>query len=245
LMPNFSADNPTDCLPLGVQFTDETPGLVNTWAWAFPGGDPSDSDLQNPFVTYNTPGIYDVILSVENGFGGISITYANLIMVGEVPIASFDSESTGLDVTFTNTSQFADNYLWDFGDGSTFSVLENPTHSYTTPGSYEVALTVSNEFCVGEVFTASIEVGPSATIDLQKEKWRIYPNPVKEFTTISSDEFVGELELSLFDITGKELRREQVFFDKQILLETESLTSGVYFLKLDGGDGTQVFKLIR
>lgn len=46
-------------------------------------------------------------------------------------------------VVFTNTSLNADNYLWNFGDGTT-STLHSPTHSYTANGTYTVSLTTSN-----------------------------------------------------------------------------------------------------
>jgi PKD repeat protein len=51
-------------------------------------------------------------------------------------------------VYFTNASQTNGgtaivNYLWDFGDGST-SDAQNPSHTFTNPGSYEVTLTVTN-----------------------------------------------------------------------------------------------------
>ncbi len=43
------------------------------------------------------------------------------------------------EVLFTNTSQNADSYAWDFGDGNT-SDLENPTHVYANAGTYNVLL---------------------------------------------------------------------------------------------------------
>jgi PKD repeat protein len=42
-------------------------------------------------------------------------------------------------VDFTNTSQDAETFFWDFGDGVT-STEENPTHTYTSYGSFEVSL---------------------------------------------------------------------------------------------------------
>jgi PKD repeat protein len=43
-------------------------------------------------------------------------------------------------VTFTNTSQNATTFEWNFGDGTSLSTLPNPTHNYSGPGSYAVTL---------------------------------------------------------------------------------------------------------
>ena len=46
-------------------------------------------------------------------------------------------------VTFTDQSQYATSWSWNFGDGTT-STLENPTHLYRTAGSYTVSQTATN-----------------------------------------------------------------------------------------------------
>ena len=46
-------------------------------------------------------------------------------------------------VTFTNLSQNADTYQWDFGDATASSAVANPSHIYVNPGSYDVKLTAS------------------------------------------------------------------------------------------------------
>lgn len=64
------------------------------------------------------------------------------------PMASFTySETIGVNsvtITFTNTTQNAHTYSWDFGDYNT-STEKNPTHTYPKPASkpklYNVALT--------------------------------------------------------------------------------------------------------
>ncbi|MCB0843936.1 MAG: T9SS type A sorting domain-containing protein [Bacteroidetes bacterium] len=46
-------------------------------------------------------------------------------------------------IQFTDISSNAISWNWDFGDGS-FSTQQNPVHSYSAPGTYQVTLTVSD-----------------------------------------------------------------------------------------------------
>ena len=47
------------------------------------------------------------------------------------------------EIQFSNCSENASHYLWNFGDG-TISTLENPTHMYTEAKSYRVTLLAQN-----------------------------------------------------------------------------------------------------
>lgn len=67
------------------------------------------------------------------------------------PIIAFSGTLTNgtkpLTVTFTNQS--ANNpttQTWDFGDGSTASIIANPTHTYANSGTYDITLTANNDF---------------------------------------------------------------------------------------------------
>lgn len=64
------------------------------------------------------------------------------------PLSNFTANVTSgtrpLTVNFTNLSQGATSYLWNFGDGNT-STATNPTHNYTTVGSFTVTLTATND----------------------------------------------------------------------------------------------------
>ncbi len=63
----FSTPQQIICSGSTIQFTDESFNLVNGWTWSFPGGTPATSTLQNPTVTYNTPGTYLVKLIATDG----------------------------------------------------------------------------------------------------------------------------------------------------------------------------------
>ncbi len=78
--------------------------------------------------------------------------------------ADFSTTTTSVgapsNVTFSNLSQRATSYLWDFGDGST-STLQNPTHYYQNQGTYTVKLTASNaSYSDDEIKTSYITVNP-------------------------------------------------------------------------------------
>lgn len=74
--------NETDiCAGQEVQFTDLSSGVPTSWSWSFPGGSPSSSTDQNPAVTYNTIGSYNVTLTSSNSDGNDTETKNGYIIV--------------------------------------------------------------------------------------------------------------------------------------------------------------------
>jgi len=69
LAADFTADDTITCAGSTVNFTDTSRGSVTSWSWVFDGGTPSTSTDQNPSVLYDTPGSYDVELTVSDGNG--------------------------------------------------------------------------------------------------------------------------------------------------------------------------------
>ncbi len=132
----------TGCAPLTVQFINKST-FGERYTWDF--GDRQFADEENPVHTYYVPGSYAVKLTVSN-LAGQSI-HNGIITVYQNPSAIIDAYPTNVInneqiVIFYNYSYFADNYLWNFGDGQT-STEENPYHKYASPGSYNVSLNVS------------------------------------------------------------------------------------------------------
>ncbi|HIA11629.1 MAG TPA: PKD domain-containing protein, partial [Flavobacteriales bacterium] len=78
------------------------------------------------------------------------------VTVCATPVASFTSSSSDLTVTFADASTNATSWSWNFGDGNT-STLQNPMYAFSTDGSYNVCLTVSNG-CASDVICDSVTV---------------------------------------------------------------------------------------
>jgi PKD repeat protein len=76
------------CAGSSVTFNDYSwNGDPTSWYWQFQGGTPSTSTAQNPTIVYNTPGVYDVTLTVSNASGSSTKTIAGLVRVSDLTAA--------------------------------------------------------------------------------------------------------------------------------------------------------------
>jgi len=142
----FSADPSGGPAPLTVNFTDLSTGNVTSWSWRF--GDGSTSSQQHPIHSYTQQGTYSVVLTVDGPDGNDALSRAGLVVVDPPSaVAAFDATPTRgeapLTVTFQDRSMGSPTaWSWDFGDGSS-STLQNPTHTYSTTGTFTVALSTT------------------------------------------------------------------------------------------------------
>lgn len=151
---SFTANITEGCVPLIVQFTDNSTNNPDQWYWEFPGGTPSTSTQQNPVVTYNDRGIYDVTLVASNATGSGQITrydYINALSFGPLDI-DYDIDFNIL--TVINNSDPSYSYSWDFGDGYSSTDFA-PTHEYVYSGNYTITLYVEGE-CGSDFITYDI-----------------------------------------------------------------------------------------
>jgi PKD repeat protein len=145
LAANFTATPTSGAAPLAVAFTDTSTGDPTAWSWNF--GDGTTSTQRNPNKTYATAGSYTVTLTVTGKDGVSTHTTTRTGFITALPLtadftASPTSGPTPFTTTFTDTTIGSPtSWSWDFGDGTT-STLQNPSHTYATPGKYTVTLTV-------------------------------------------------------------------------------------------------------
>lgn len=87
----------------------------------------------------------DFTVGVEvSGADGMLLTREQLIAIQRLPAADFTFAVSGLTVVFDDTSTGRPtSWRWEFGDDNT-STLQNPTHQYSSSGTYTVTLTARN-----------------------------------------------------------------------------------------------------
>lgn len=98
------------------------------------------------------------------------------------PNASFSkviSATNYLEVQFTNQSQNATTYSWDFGDGSALSTETDPLHLFTAAGTYTVTLTATNSAGTSDDFSEAMTItDPDAALKLLtgdvSKTWKLY-----------------------------------------------------------------------
>lgn len=146
-LAEFTAIPLTGNCPLTVRFFDESKGdRLSSWMWDFGNGNTSSE--QNPVVVFKTSGIYTITLTVSNSLGANVNRNVNLIRVKDDvgPTSGFTAAhlivAIGVEVNFSDfSSGEIKSRTWNFGDGHT-SNEQNPKHSYSKEGLYNVSLTV-------------------------------------------------------------------------------------------------------
>ncbi len=241
--------NPDDgCVPLTVEFEDNSSGGPTSWAWSFPGGTPETSNEQNPVIVYDEPGTYDVSLTVTNAFGEDVGTLNSIIEVQDEPSAAFNYESMdGATYDFTNLSTGGDSYDWNFGDGNS-SMDENPSHTYTESGNYTVILNVTNECGTTKIEQMITVIITSVDNITGLAQFDVYPNPNNgQFLVVIQSEQLEQLQFRLFNVLGQSLYQRAFdvssgYFAREF--NFSDLASGTYLLQVQNGKQASYQKII-
>lgn len=174
-----------------INAADAELSLVGTGAFLGLCKVATDAEVTTPQegVTYSiiqlTDGDVDTLIVQTSYMAGDTPAYWRFVLVhydnpndeppipANQPSASFTAEQSGLTVTFTNTSTFADSYSWDFGDGGTSTEM-SPTYTYADEGLYTVTLTATN--AAGSNSNAKNLIVSATTLTdelLQGAPWRV------------------------------------------------------------------------
>ncbi len=121
---------------------------------------PSGEAYSGATITVSPMMTTEYALTVVDSNGCMAMDIV-LVTVNDLPIPAFTvNNSCGLNpISFTNNSTNAINYTWDFGDGTATSSDNNPTHTYSTVGTYTVQLIANNANSCVDSISQQINVG--------------------------------------------------------------------------------------
>ncbi|MFK7908751.1 MAG: PKD domain-containing protein [Chitinophagales bacterium] len=187
-----------------------------------------------------------IMVLEEGGFaiigGGAELVLIKTDNLGNCyPDTQFTAEDTSLGLyQFDNQSQYADSYLWEFGDGNT-DTSSTTSHQYQTIGTYEVCLTATN-LC--DSFTKCENIEVSEVTDIEVHEWEegllVYPNPLHNTDLfVNIPQSTDKPNLILYNSLGRQLMNQH-----SNLLEISELEAGIYYLQIQIGEEATTRKVI-
>ncbi|MEM7655956.1 MAG: PKD domain-containing protein [Bacteroidota bacterium] len=144
-----------------VDFQDVSLGIPNgvtTWNWLFSDGQSATTPSFSR--TFATPGTYTYELLATDDLGCADSAVGNIVIEPDLIAAFTDSVDGCYEAHFFNQSSLGPGgiYQWTFGDGNSSTQFE-PTHTYTSVGTYEVRLFAFGN-CGPDTLAQTIVIGP-------------------------------------------------------------------------------------
>lgn len=175
-------------------------------------------------------GVHTLEYEVQNKFGCISAV--ELTADVKMPLMpEFSRVVNGKEVSFTDITEGAETWGWDFGDGST-STEQNPVHTYADEKEYEVTLAVSSTLnpCGESATKTTIETWPTGREELP-ESLSFFPNPVNDVLQLQLDQHL--LTGTYFKVYSQTGRLVKTDFLSSNSINISGLETGVYVLLLE------------
>lgn len=192
-------------------------------------------DTVRTFLTVQTcnpinVGIVSDTLSSSTGCDSIVRTTTTLI---PAPVASFTFTNNGQTVTFTNTSQNAVNYTWDFGDDSTSNEV-SPTHTYLITGNLNVQLIAENVCTSDNADSVITLLNTGIRNQTNAPKLSLYPNPNNGNFILNAEVKPNEVAyIEIINNLGQLIIQQKLVSGKEHSFSfTNKLSKGIYQLQL-------------
>lgn len=169
------SDVSSGCAGLAVNFNNNS-SLGGTYAWSFAGGAPLTSALYSPPpVTFTTAGNNMVVITVT--VAGCVKKDTTFISIAPLPTPAFtltpNAGCSPVTTIINNTSGVTagDTYAWDFDNGSTSTLLNPPSQTYTATG-------------VDSIYTVQLIISAAnGCSDSVAHTVTVHPNPLAAFTS--------------------------------------------------------------
>lgn len=145
---------------------DPNTGDTIAYSWNWGDGTALSTGASPSAHTYAAAGSYTITLTTTDGWGKFASTTRNVTLSepagNTAPSATFTATCASFTVCQMNSAGTADaegdaiRYSWNWGDLTTASTTASPSHTYATPGTYTIVLTVTDVW--GKAGTATRDV---------------------------------------------------------------------------------------
>ena len=195
----FGAPITQGCAPVNIQFLDSSTSDTNIVAWNWKFGDGNTSNVQNPSHIFNGNGdtYFDITLTVTDTFGCKStLKRIDYIYAIEPPsyFQAIHRLSCDNDTTYFYDAPVGNyTYLWDFGDGTSSTLIQDQ-HTYPT-GNYNIKLTVTDVFGCDSTYVRNnyvkVQDYPTANFTASPLSTFCYPSSI---TFTDSSTYTGSVD---------------------------------------------------
>lgn len=235
------------CAPLTV-FHQNISSFATLFQWRFADG--TISTEKNISKTFDSAGVYPVTLFVLDSNGNFIDSNTQTITVDNSPLASYTMERSDSNTFFlNNTSKNSLYVVWRFGSNQT-STQPNPT--YTIAGAQNVPfmlIAYSQNQCT-DTAQGVLSYWPLADpkIAYKQAEITVFPNPFDEYVNLNFNlKNQKELSFTLTDMTGNKIWYKAPTSiqsnETNFHLHLGKLSSGIYFLKIEGSDFNKILRL--
>jgi PKD repeat protein len=240
---NFSV--PTlNCQFNAITFTNSSSPVYTSWAWVFPGGNPSSSVLQNPIITYSASGTYSAVLTTSNSVGTSGGNIQTFFVTSSPTVTGISSNTLLCSgQTATLTASGANTYSWSPYPGGMFSSSGSSMFTVPPAGTVIYTITGTNTLtsCSNQT-TLTQSAWDCSTVGVQNlsssdNLVNAYPNPTKGLITI---ELNTNSKVYITNALGQLIYNEALSAGKHDI-DLSKLSNGLYYVKI----GDIVSKLVK
>ncbi len=192
--------------------------------------------------TYNNGAPSATINAIKNAVQQVVFNHFDTWKIYDYdPTADFSFVQNNNEFTFSNLSQNATTYLWDFGDGTT-STEQNPSHTYTTNGQFIVKISTSK---CGKTVSAekTIQITNLSIHKFQDVTSFLYPNPANHHIEFNTDKTVDTVVI--IDANGRLITAKYSVLQTHYIVDLSQLPSGNYHLQIQSANETQSLPFIK
>lgn len=217
-----------------------TASSSDTYLWS-PGGQTTQS------IVVSAAGAYFVTVTNSDPCNGTGASTPVVVTALSAPTAAFSYSWTNTIVDFNNTSAGGTVYAWDFGDFSQ-STAQNPSHLYTSNGTYTVTLVVTGSNGCTDTTTSVVQFMVGVQEQAELSSMTLYPNPANETLNMSINLNAGsDVTVVAYDMSGKVMINENhdmVAGQNNLQYNVTEWSNGIYFFQVTTGDVTNTVRVV-